>query len=129
MKASYKSRKGFFCSKIPNALFDKENRKPLNELKSYNFSEIKHGACENKAKCQICEEIDQIVTITSKGKQIINYFSCEKFVKTSPKERFSELNKKNLCFQCLTPGLKFKHPGYCFDKYKCTHDFKLGDTC
>ena len=74
-----------------NALFYKENRKPLNELKSYNASEIKHGACENKPKCQICDEIDQIVTITSKGKQIINYFSCEKFVKMSPKERFSEL--------------------------------------
>ena len=29
------------------------------------------------------------------------------------------MKSKNLCFQCLTPGLKGNHDGRCFDKYKC----------
>ena len=39
----------------------------------------------------------------------------------SPFERFEELKRKRLCFQCLTPGLKAGHGGKCFDKYNCPH--------
>ena len=48
----------------------------------------------------------------------------------NPKQRFEELKSKNLCFQCLTPGLKANHEGNCFDKYKCPDNshrrFKTG---
>ena len=40
----------------------------------------------------------------------------------TPKERFDELKKKKMCFQCLTPGLKAKQEGNCFDKFKCPND-------
>ena len=76
----------------------------------------------NNKKCVICEKTDHVPTITSWGNQIINYFACEKFVKMSTKERFEELKKKKLCFQCLMPGKKPKHEGTCFDIYKCPHE-------
>ena len=73
-------------------------------------------------KCAICEKTDHVPTITNNGNSIINYFACEKFVNMSTKQRFEELKKRNLCFQCLTPGLKANHEGDCFDKYKCPDD-------
>ena len=69
--------------------------------------------------CHICGKNDHIPTITRLGHKVINYHSCEKFVKMNPKERFEELLKKKLCAQCLTPGRKFGHKGRCFDKYIC----------
>ena len=53
---------------------------------------------------------------------LINYFACGKFVNLSPKDRFDELKSKNFCFQCLAPGLKAKHGGNCFDKFKCPNE-------
>ena len=32
------------------------------------------------------------------------------------------VGRKQLCVQCLTPGLRANHTGMCFDKYKCPHD-------
>ena len=72
-----------------------------------------------KKACTICEKDDHVPTITNRGNKIINYFACEKFAKMSCKERLEELKKKNLCFQCLNPGLRAGHKGRCFDKYKC----------
>ena len=69
--------------------------------------------------CHICGKKDHIPTITRLGNKVINYHSCEKFVKMNPKERFEELLNKKLCAQCLTPGRKFGHKGRCFDKYVC----------
>ena len=73
-------------------------------------------------KCTICDKTDHVPTITTKGNSIINYYACEKFAKMSAKNRFYELKKKNLCFQCLTPGYKAGHGGTCFDKYNCPNE-------
>ena len=70
----------------------------------------------------ICEKNDHVPTTTRKGNLIVNYFACDKFAKMSPKERFEILKEKNLCFQCLTPGLKAKHEGNCFDRFKCPNE-------
>ena len=77
-------------------------------------------------KCYICGDLDHEPTITTKGNKVINYFSCEKFVRMSPKQRLVELRKKHFCFQCLTPGLKHNHAGNCFDKYVCPHESHKG---
>ena len=45
--------------------------------------------------CHICGKNDHIPTITRLGHKVINYHSCEKFVKMNPKERFEELLSKN----------------------------------
>ena len=50
--------------------------------------------------CHICGETGHVETKTKRGYTVINYHSCEKFVKMNPKERFDELKKKGLC---LTP--------------------------
>ena len=40
----------------------------------------------------------------------------------SPKDRFEELKRNKFCLECLTPGLKAKHEGNCFDKFKCANE-------
>ena len=69
--------------------------------------------------CHICWTNDHIPTITRLGHNVINYHSCEKFVRMSPKERFEELLNKKMFAQCLTPGRKYRHEGRCLDKYIC----------
>ena len=77
----------------------------------------------NRVKpCEICGATDHQGTPTRRGNIVINYHSCKKFVDMTPLQRFNELRRKQLCFQCLTPGLKARHSGQCFDKYKCPHD-------
>ena len=76
----------------------------------------------NRKKCKICDATDHVPTLTSRGKLVINYFSCHKFVTMTTKEKFEEIKRKRFCFQCLTPGMKLNHPGFCFDKFKCPHE-------
>ena len=88
---------------------NERNAKPKNDGKEVPF---KSFLTDSKDKnCTICDRSDHVATVTARGNLIINYFACEKFAKMSPKERFDELKKKNLCFQCLSPGLKAKHAG------------------
>ena len=50
--------------------------------------------CTNEtkiAKCVICGENDHVTTLTRKGRLVINYFACPKFVEMNPKQRLSEL--------------------------------------
>ena len=44
-------------------------------------------------KCHICGDTGHVETKTKRGYSVINYHSCEKFVKMNPKERFDELKK------------------------------------
>ena len=104
------------------------NAKPKNDGKEVPF---KSFLIDSKVKnCTICDRSDHVATVTARGNLIINYFACEKFAKMSPKERFDELKKKDLCFQCLSPGLKAKHAGNCFEKFMCPNEshkrFKSG---
>ena len=46
-------------------------------------------------KCYFCDETDDhIATAAPKGREIIQYFTCKKFVEMTPKERFQELRRK-----------------------------------
>ena len=58
----------------------------------------------SELKCHFCGEGQHAVVTTSKGKKIIPYYVCEKFVALSPSERYSKLKSKNLCTTCLLPG-------------------------
>ena len=42
-------------------------------------------------KCTICNKTDHEQTVTSRGKRVVNYFSCEKFVNMSAKKMFETL--------------------------------------
>ena len=87
--------------------------------KSYLSNEVlKSGP----VKCYICEKDDHVTTVTNKGKRLVNYIAGEKFVKMKPSERFNELLRKELCFQCLNPGLKGRHDGACYNQYACKHE-------
>ena len=79
------------------------------------------GSNESRKRCKLCDGTDHVPTLTSRGNLVINYFSCEKFANMTTKEKFEEIKRKRFCFQCLTPGMKANHPGFCFDKFKCPH--------
>ena len=87
-------------------------------------------------KCVLCNKSEHhIQTITNKGRHVINYFACELFATSNCVDRLNMLKKKNLCFQCLSPGMKAGHKGRCFDKFECldaSHDPPRGhkrSTC
>ena len=69
-----------------------------------------------------CDKDDHVSVITKKGKELIHYFSCEKFIMMKPEKKFQVLKDKNLCFQCLYPGAKKNHEGICHDQYACKHN-------
>ena len=71
--------------------------------------------------CAICGAKDHVATNGPAGTKIIQYFTCRKFVEMSPTERFNELRRKGLCFQCLYPGA-MQNVGKHKDG-KCQHDF------
>ena len=77
-------------------------------------------------KCHICGKDDHVVTTDFKGRKVVEYFTCEKFVKSGPKERTELLRKKDFCRQCLYPGARENSgshkTGQCFNKYCCKND-------
>ena len=49
--------------------------------------------------CVLCGKSENhVLTITNKGKSVINYFSCELFATSTCSERLKLLREKNLCF-------------------------------
>ena len=75
--------------------------------------------------CSICGEKNHVATYGPGGCMLIQYFACKKFVEMSPAERFAELRKKGLCYQCLYPGAQRnqgKHKeGRCQRDFCCKH--------
>ena len=69
----------------------------------------------------LCGETDHVITVTKKGRHVVNYFACPKFAEMQPKDRLNELKSNDLCFQCLNPGFKKGHNGLCFNKFNCPH--------
>ena len=106
-----------------------EKSKPeINDSSNSNDGNDKRKTynCTNEtkiAKCVICGENDHVTTLTRKGRLVINYFACPKFVEMNPKQRLSELRTKGLCFQCLNPGFKKGHGGFCYNKFNCPDEF------
>ena len=121
---TYLEKEARVCMDV--ALFKKaapsKEKKPPNTGGNSNESHTAEGPARDKKKCIVCQKTDHVPTTTRRGNKIINYFSCEKFVSMSVSERFEELKRKGMCFQCLTPGMKANHTGFCFDKYKCPHE-------
>ena len=54
--------------------------------------------------CAMCGEAGHVSTIGPKYTQVIQYFTCKRFVDMSPAERFQVLRSKQFCLQCLLPG-------------------------
>ncbi len=81
---------------------------------------------KDQKTCFLCSKDDHVATKGPYGKKLIQYFSCEIFVQMSPGQRFEELKRKGLCYQCLFPGAKIntgKHvEGKCQNTYICKHD-------
>ena len=85
----------------------KDRKSYLGDTKKSNQSPV---------KCSICGKDDHVVSITKRGQELVNYFSCDKFVKKRPAERLAELKAKGLCVQCLRPGVKQNYEGICWAK-------------
>ena len=118
---TYLERESKVCEDV--VLFKKSTNKEKKPNNTGGHSNMSYSAdTRDKKKCVLCQKTDHVHTITRKGNKVINYFSCEKFVNMSASEKFEELKRKGLCFQCLTPGMKANHTGFCFDKFKCPHE-------
>ena len=57
-----------------------------------------HNANPAPNKCIFCDKYYHVSVITKRGKELIHYFSCEKFIMMKPEKRFLVLTDKNLCF-------------------------------
>ena len=75
--------------------------------------------------CSLCGSKDHFKTTGPRRCILIQYYACEAFAKMTPAERFKELRKKGLCFQCLYPGADWnsgKHKeGKCQKIFSCKH--------
>ena len=103
-------------------LYSKTSPKPEEPNKPRNKNDGQSSypvVLAEKADCTLCGQPDHVPTVTKRGRKIICYHACEKFALMKVKERFELLKSKNLCFQCLSPGMKAGHKGRCFDRYKC----------
>ena len=80
------------------------------------------SSSQPNARCHLCGETDHVATLTKKGRYVINYFACPKFAHSTSEQRLALIRDKGFCHQCLTPGQKKDHKGFCFKKYICPHD-------
>ena len=75
--------------------------------------------------CSFCDEDGHTMTKGPWGRNLIQYFSCEKFAKMNPHQRLQELRKRGLCYMCLYPGAlqnEGKHStGSCHDEFCYKH--------
>ena len=60
---------------------------------------------DKELKCHLCDRSDHVSTLDFRGKNVIEYYACEKIVNMTPKQRFELLKEKGLCRQCLNPGV------------------------
>ena len=113
---SSKDSESHYSDNANNKRDDKNEQITLSERKSK----------KDQKTCFLCNKDDHVATKGPYGKKLIQYFSCETFVKMSPAQRFAELKRKGLCYQCLFPGAKVdtgKHvEGKCQSTYKCKNE-------
>ena len=101
------------CLGVKSPKNDKK-RTPLggqNAQNTYNIASL---------PCHICGKTDHVLSTDQNGQKQVDYFACPIFASMSCEKRRNELQKKGLCFQCLTPGAKHKDPHDCNAKYTCT---------
>ena len=105
-----------------------KSEKVLSTRKSYLSKNFK----EEKIKCYICDKDDHLGTLDHRGKRVIQYFVCKKFVEMKPLDRYKLLQEKGLCSQCLNPGELqgngWHKDGKCYNKYVCKHSDHLRYT-
>ena len=78
------------------------------------------ASVHDKMECYICGKDDHAISISPNGFKSVQYFSCKKFVEKSPHDRLKLLDDKNLCRQCLNPGVTRGHTQRkCYDWYTC----------
>ena len=103
-----------------------EDRIKVDEKKS-NYHNDAHNAesKDDNLICSICNQAGHVATMGPNYKQVIQYFTCKKFVDMTPAQRFTAVKGKGLCYQCLLPGAdatKGKHfEGKCQRDFVCKH--------
>ena len=81
------------------------------------------GDSDKELKCHLCDRSDHVSTLDFRGKNVIEYYACEKFVNMTPKQRFELLKEKGLCRQCLNPGVRENSGSHkeckCYSRFTC----------
>ena len=79
----------------------KSSNNDTNSRKSYVST---NNSGQSPVICFICGKDDHVVSVTQMGKRLVNYISCEKFVKMRPQERFVELKNKDVSLMSISWG-------------------------
>ena len=79
-----------------------------------------------ESSCNICGDTEgHVATSGPQGTKLFQYFTCKKFVNSTPASRLKMLRDKNFCIQCLFPGADAhsgKHKeGRCQRDFVCPH--------
>ena len=107
----YKSKK---CLGVESKRESKELRKNAGRA---NTTKVE------KYNCHICGLDGHAIVINCKGRQVIPYFACKKFVEMTAEDRRKVIFDKRLCAQCLEPGVKFDEEHECSKQYVCPDKF------
>ena len=103
----------------------KEKKKSNTYLANDNNNHNHDGTSNGNPKCPFCDEYGHAATNGPRGRKIIQYFSCPKFVSLPIHQKFQEMRSKNFCHQCLYPGAsqdEGKHKdGSCQKDFICKH--------
>ena len=105
---------------------NKSERNPEKRNRENEFRKAYQSRNFESNKCLFCGKSDHVSTSDHRGRNVIEYFACEKFAKSSPKERIELLRKKGLCKQCLYPGALENtgthKTGQCYNKFCCKNE-------
>ena len=69
--------------------------------------------------CHICGKDDHVLSTDMSGKRHCDFVSCKIFTEWSCQQRRSELQKRQFCLQCLSPGVNHRSTHNCSSKYVC----------
>jgi hypothetical protein len=102
---------------------DPKNDPPKNSQGSKGGGSGAHfGDKHEPLKCHICGAGNHTAIVTRKGRKILPYYVCEKFVKATAAQRMALLTAKSFCTQCMFPGA-VKGPNHkcLFLNFCCPH--------
>ena len=89
--------------------------------KSRGAPQDAHFTSPTNLACHLCGNTNHIVSSDKNGGKHIDYVACKLFAEGSPHVRRMLLQRFQLCFQCLLPGVKFRDDHVCSKKYICPH--------
>ena len=108
--------------KSKKALIGDFKDNPVSKKEEKQVKSVHQQQNVHKKECHICKESDHVITKNENGQEVIQYYTCRKFVEMSLDERRKALYERKLCAGCLEPGMRFNSKHNCPNTYTCQND-------